>query len=390
MATYPIPWSYYVDHGWKTDSSGSGTVLETRIDTRSALIRTPKGPWRKPTNYSRVVETGRVATFDYSLRHSSHYKGYSNAYTTVVTGSGGQNGKGYYYKPIPALPQNLVDQAVIKCRLKLKNEHVNLAQAFAERGQTARLVSSNLKRLAGLVRNVKRMNLPKKEDFFSYWLETQYGWKPLISDVYGAIEHLHEREYEAGRGLVTVKAVAKDNFEIRNSFSGSTSSVNWSGTQVRRGTHKAFVRLDFRQSNAAPVGPFTQLGLTNPLYIAWELLPWSFVADWFIPVGDYLSQLDATKGWDFQGGSLSRVTRVKVHPVKPYVVPFDPKTYDRVTSDLRFSGKGRQMKFIRTAYTEPPTPTRPSYKKLNEKSNLHVANGIALLSNLILGKAGVR
>lgn len=41
---------------------------------------------------------------------------------------------------------------------------------------------------------------------------------------------------------------------------------------------------------------FQQIGLTNPLLLGWELIPFSFVADWFIQVGDYLETLDALIG----------------------------------------------------------------------------------------------
>jgi hypothetical protein len=34
-----------------------------------------------------------------------------------------------------------------------------------------------------------------------------------------------------------------------------------------------------------------QLGLTRPLSSAWELLPWSFVADWWLSVGTYLDAI---------------------------------------------------------------------------------------------------
>ncbi len=30
------------------------------------------------------------------------------------------------------------------------------------------------------------------------------------------------------------------------------------------------------------------LGLTDPYSVAWDLLPFSFIADWFIPIGTYL------------------------------------------------------------------------------------------------------
>jgi len=34
------------------------------------------------------------------------------------------------------------------------------------------------------------------------------------------------------------------------------------------------------------------LGLTDPLSVLWEITPYSFVVDWFIPIGTYLENLN--------------------------------------------------------------------------------------------------
>jgi hypothetical protein len=34
----------------------------------------------------------------------------------------------------------------------------------------------------------------------------------------------------------------------------------------------------------------SQLGVVNPASIAWELIPFSFIVDWFLNVGDFLNQ----------------------------------------------------------------------------------------------------
>jgi len=44
------------------------------------------------------------------------------------------------------------------------------------------------------------------------------------------------------------------------------------------------------------------MGLINPAEVAWELTPWSFVVDWFIPVGNFLEALTARAGVTFIDG----------------------------------------------------------------------------------------
>jgi len=40
----------------------------------------------------------------------------------------------------------------------------------------------------------------------------------------------------------------------------------------------------------------SQLGLVNPASLAWELVPFSFVVDWFANVGDFLASFTDTVG----------------------------------------------------------------------------------------------
>lgn len=372
------------------ESIQSTSMVETNQDTRSSLVRTtPHAKWRPPTNYERYVDSGfiKCVGVEGSCRYRISGGSVNNLLSTTWVGS--SNFGGTYYDGVPVFPSNLENQAIIKARLKLKNQKVNLGQAFAERGQTVRLVGSTLTRLVELVHNVKRRRFPKKEDFFDYWLELQYGWKPLLSDVYGSVQALHEREKEADRGKVCVKSFVKSKDRTERVVYTDFGVCHTQLTKVRNIEHKGMIRLDFVQSNAPLTGTLSQVGITNPLELAWELLPWSFVADWFVPVGDYLSVLDATLGWDFLGGSFSQKTTVKSHPTSARVNP-SGSMLAPLTHHMSSSGEGRQVHFKRKTYGSPPLPTLPSLSKLGRSSPEHVQNGIALLMSAIVGKSRVR
>jgi hypothetical protein len=57
----------------------------------------------------------------------------------------------------------------------------------------------------------------------------------------------------------------------------------------------------FKPTNLNSWGSF---GLLNPAAVAWELLPFSFVVDWFLPVGRYLEGLDVPMRFDHLGGTI--------------------------------------------------------------------------------------
>jgi len=116
----------------------------------------------------------------------------------------------------------------------------------------------------------------------SGWLQLQYGWLPLIHDVKSAAESLAERTGEAGNYTMTYRARVRDR-SAPVVTQGASPRVMGSGYMERSCQIKAFL---------TSVNSATLFGITNPLSLAWELLPWSFVADWFIPVGSYLERLN--------------------------------------------------------------------------------------------------
>ena len=121
----------------------------------------------------------------------------------------------------------------------------------------------------------------------------------------------------------------------------------------------------------------SQLGLLNPLEIVWECLPYSFVVDWAIPVGAWMSSLTADAGFSFKGGSRS--TKIVLDDVK--VKDLRLWRYSSVGTRGWSEGSGPTLTgsaadFTRTCYLTSPVPG--IYVK-NPLSALHVANAIALL-----------
>lgn len=55
----------------------------------------------------------------------------------------------------------------------------------------------------------------------------------------------------------------------------------------------------------------SRIGLTNPAVLAWDVIPWSFVVNWVIPIGDWLESIDSTVGLDYLGGTYSRGVRLQ-------------------------------------------------------------------------------
>lgn len=138
-----------------------------------------------------------------------------------------------------------------------------------------------------------------------------------------------------------------------------------------------YVRLDFHPSSFDYLHIPAALGLTNPASVAWELVPFSFVVDWFAPVGDWLNALDATLGYSFLSGTRSTIRRrTGQYRASPAY------THSWVSSGMRryWSGDASaslyQVELDRTLYASPPTP---ALRIKNPVSPGHMANGLGLL-----------
>lgn len=119
------------------------------------------------------------------------------------------------------------------------------------------------------------------------WLEYSYGWKPLVNSVYDAFDNLSRvRASEVQR----IVARAGNRRETNQVLSLSQSSYGpYKVNQHVINRDRIILCYEFHVGGMSTVGDWTSL---NPATIAWELLPFSFVADWFVSVGDSLRNLE--------------------------------------------------------------------------------------------------
>lgn len=148
----------------------------------------------------------------------------------------------------------------------------------------------------------------------SSFLEMQYGWKPLLSDVFTSAERLAYRNQKQDFDVVIRGSAASEapyTYGVGSSFIGTSYPYSFRALPVgenRRAVRVAYA-CRYRVVNPA-LRVASCLGLTNPLLLAWELLPFSFVVDWFAPIGNYFESMSALQGLAYRGGVKS--TKVTV------------------------------------------------------------------------------
>lgn len=122
------------------------------------------------------------------------------------------------------------------------------------------------------------------KDFGSAWLEYSYGWKPLISDVYGALKEWEEPAARIGQRVTGKGHAFRDDTFVQR-YKGSRHY-----TERTIQTHAFITAQAVAYFEAIP--GLTSFNLANPATIVWEMIPFSFVVDWFFPVQTWLSAMD--------------------------------------------------------------------------------------------------
>lgn len=262
---------------------------------------------------------------------------------------------------------------------KIRGHSFNLGVFVAEGPKTVQLVKDTILTVGHALVDVKHgkflrasqrlgvSHTPSKlhpSDVAGRWLELQYGWLPLISDCHEAV-----KAFESLTRSPDITTVRVGTQRIVN-YDSSTSPTNWScptTALLRQNLQYVMTRSE----------SFTQaLGLEDPATIAWELLPYSFVVDWFLPIGPFLSAATAipklTGRW-----CKSQIAR---HTCGNSVVK--NKTFYKGCTH-----RHENVYVTRTVGTGNLNTPLPNFKSIPEAmSPLHIANAIALVTSLLATK----
>jgi hypothetical protein len=262
---------------------------------------------------------------------------------------------------------NLTDAAGTGALDKLNGTHIEAGIALLEAGKTFGHLASTAARLFGLLRAMKKGRFGEAADILGLnlsrrgtlglarnWLEYQYAWRPLLMDVTAA--------YDIAQQGIDVPLTISGVRDVKQAVDVTlTSNQPWDGTGIRQFQMKnltvsatvgvkACIHAKVKSAELTRLKAF---GLVNPASIAWELLPWSFLIDWALPVGEFLNACTAKFGLEFVSGTYSKYVHLDSTHTDMGVLATDyyvPKGYTE--------GSVRVQKLVmsRSVMTDFPTP----------------------------------
>lgn len=406
----PVPSSKYTTginyrySNYASEYSGPATAAED-VRTGSGVVKRvgwkklPKFTKGEPLNYS--IWRTKLEYIHVMRNYRRNWPG--NPYYEWLREETFTRFNPYDYRDT-AVSDNALHKAKARLFDSLKGEGTNIANIYAERRQTMQLVGDTIMRVVWVIKDLKRGDITsatrrlfgdsqhgkylarklRGKDIANQWIGLQYGWKPMLEDVYGLVNLTHQRNSSA----VCVFKQSAISWSYSQPANGAITTLQAKpgGTTWYRPIEKQhnwcrqsyMIRARPNQTLASPAA----LGLTNPLVPLWEVVPWSFVVDWFLPVGTYLEQLSADHGWYFLDGCLStheKYSWVSDHAASSiYTIPgyvFYNDTYCK--------GSASVDKFSRSTLTGFPSVNPPRFK--NPVSAGHVKNAIALLTQVVSG-----
>lgn len=140
------------------------------------------------------------------------------------------------------------------------------------------------------------------------WLEFSLGWGPLISDIGNAVEVLqspYPELWSKGTSKRFVDAAARWS-------TGSASMQSWGTVHIN---YRCEARVRVISDN---VRLANQLGFVNLPAAAWAALPGSFLFDWLIPVGKFLSSWTDLLGFGVDRSFRSSLVRISLEDEARY------------------------------------------------------------------------
>lgn len=265
----------------------------------------------------------------------------------------------------PVIPEGMRNEAVTKALLKLADNKAGIGEDLATFRQIVGLVENPCRSLEKLLRRIgtnmsvkqflreSAQSLHKKGPINAaakQYLAWVYGAKPLMQDIYGAIEMLKAQGNKSL--LVSGRGISRQ--QCNPSNPGYTDVSAKSRTDITSASETAKVschiwgRID---PNATGLRALNQLGLLNPASLAWELVSWSFVVDWFVPIGPVLQALTAPAGLIF----VDACTSVKTTLVAQYEHHY--KYFDSMAVTNSFAtGTVTGTGYKRVTYSTWPMP----------------------------------
>lgn len=266
----------------------------TKIVNKPETARRKRPPdlWASPTDrttFSSTVRRDLAETYPW-------YGSHDGAYWSLL-----EKGVG------TSSPQPDLSALRMKLRAKVKGKNANLAETMAEYRQTGTMFLDMARSVIHTYRSLRKgkpwwafrdaINRDRKgfaKGISDRLLEFNFGARPLVEDLFNATEVVL-KNLQGGFYQYESAKVKADSFLDSTIFTKAPAGRVYKTYELDAWSNRAKGEIRWKVSYP-DIKTLSDLGFTNPLSLAWDLTPYSFVVDQIIPIGQTLASLDALVG----------------------------------------------------------------------------------------------
>lgn len=389
------PFYHYGNKSWTGGDVLPGSRPKTKVTRKYTFVRYVKNAAgvKLPTQFEAL----RTRLVPSALRNPPPHE-----YTTWgkefkqddfkvgVPGGVSHNGGLINELPFETLWDSSDDVAIVsKLRERIAGSDFNVAVTSAEMHKTMAMLADNAKRMRLFYSNFRKGNFPRAVDELfggrklkrpskragRNWLELQYGWKPLLQDVHSGAQFAAHTlnsprvfRVEATRGALGLSSSSRD-YPYWGLGSDGDVMIN-----VRHQESKKLIAF-LTEVNVPQLA-----GLEDPASVVYELVPLSWLVDWFIPIGSWLSarslsqSLTGTYILCYRKRTRYNYSWLRLNSGAPSGMVFLKRPSSAEYSEFFFS---------RRLFTSLPVPVRPQAKPLAKIPSFAKAiTSLALLAGI--------
>lgn len=200
----------------------------------------------------------------------------------------------------------LITEAIARAR----SNSFDAGTFTAEMNKTIAMIANlkdNVFRRANRIVSAKKDEIRSRgvQAFSETWLEGRYGWRTLaydLDDIRESIDKLKNSEWSQ-----RTRAYASSSDESFYSTTG-TNKLHYRPTSVYTSNNRSKFEWVFNQTMTTErrAGAIVELILSNiafidPLVTTWEVIPFSFIVDWFTNIGDAVTAYSPFASGDLLG-----------------------------------------------------------------------------------------
>lgn len=348
-----------IDRRWPTcevtkeKMSSAPALADSEGRTRSALVRNPKdeygframSPFKASEFETRIP---RGVSHQYQERNGICYQENPRQVITNMPN-----------KALPAVTRDMSPRGqtdallAMRAEQDLKQQDINVLQFAAFLPSTLRNIHQNAKAASKLLdllhdRQALRIHL-RGTPGRSLYLQWLFVWNQLYRDIVAGAAFLQSQARPIG-SLVTGRAKARDvvPYTVRD------APYAWEviGNRVCDGEHVTSQRaVSLARVTCDVRYGYHAVGLDNPIYLAWDLLRWSWVIDQLVDIGLFIESLTSMHGLEHLGTTVTtRVTNECVVSVEEH---YSPATGVRTVPVSWSPGFSRRKTVTRNVYGKP-------------------------------------